>query len=177
MTTADLLLHPVRLRVIQALLGEPELTTTRLRERLPDVSTATLYRQVATLLEAQVLVVSGERRVRGAVERSYRLRGEVASVSPDRLAAMSPDEHRAAFVAFVAGLLAEFDRYLEPGDVDLVRDGVGYRTAGFYADDAELAALGTALAQALGPLVDAGPAPGRRRRLMTTVVLPADREP
>jgi hypothetical protein len=43
--SADLLLHPVRLRIVQAFLGDRALTTTQLRGELPDVpaeaSTAT----------------------------------------------------------------------------------------------------------------------------------------
>ena len=80
MGSAELLLHPVRLRIVQAFLGEGELTTADLRARLTDVSPATLYRQVATLAAGGVLEVAAERRVRGAVERTYRLRPERAAV-------------------------------------------------------------------------------------------------
>ena len=41
-TSVELLLHPVRLRIVQAFLGDRELTTVQLGELLPDVSTATL---------------------------------------------------------------------------------------------------------------------------------------
>ena len=44
--SAGLLLHPVRLRIVQAFLGGRRLTTAQLRTALPDVSPATLYRQV-----------------------------------------------------------------------------------------------------------------------------------
>ncbi|NUP32350.1 MAG: helix-turn-helix domain-containing protein, partial [Streptomycetaceae bacterium] len=47
MNVADLLLHPVRLRIVHAVSGGRELTTTQLCERLPDVSKVTVYRQVA----------------------------------------------------------------------------------------------------------------------------------
>ncbi|MEV6871554.1 helix-turn-helix domain-containing protein [Amycolatopsis sp. NPDC051128] len=46
MNTVDLLLHPVRLRIVQALSGGRELTTTQLCAGLPDVSKVTVYRQV-----------------------------------------------------------------------------------------------------------------------------------
>jgi hypothetical protein len=41
MESADLLLHPVRLRIVQALLGDRALTTGALAEELADVSPAT----------------------------------------------------------------------------------------------------------------------------------------
>ena len=49
--TADLLLHPHRLRIVQAFLGRDRLTTADLRALLPDIPTATLYRQITTLLD------------------------------------------------------------------------------------------------------------------------------
>ena len=42
-------------------------------------------------------------------------------------------------MAYVAGLLADFDRYLAAGTPDLGRDGAGYTVAGLYLTDAELA--------------------------------------
>ena len=151
------------------------LTTADLAGELADVPTATLYRQVALLLDGGVLEVAAERRVRGAVERSYRLRAGQASVDTEQLTAMSPDEHRAAFTAFVAGLLAHFDRYLDSGQVDLVRDGVGYRHYALHLSDPELRALLDDLGAVLLPRLALPPARGRRRRMLTTILMPADR--
>ncbi len=137
MTSADLLLHPVRLRIVQAFLGDRALTTTGLRAELPDVPAASLYRHVARLVDGGVLGVVAERRVRGAVERTYVLRTAAASIGLDELAKMTPDEHRQAFLAYVAGLIGDFDRYLARGDIDLLRDGVSYRMAAVWLDDAE----------------------------------------
>jgi len=172
-STADLLLHPVRLRILQTLLGGRELTTAQLQQQLPDVSAATVYRQVATLVEAGVLEVAGERRVRGAVERSYALLPARASVDPEELRAMSAAQHRRAFLAFVAGVLADFDRYVEAGDVDFERDVVGYRQAAFYATDEEVRRGVEDVRAVLAPWLERKPAPGRRRRVLTTVLLPA----
>src|SRR4051812_49625002 len=71
MATADLLLHPVRLRLVQAFLGDRTLTTADLRAALPDVAPATLYRHVGVLAGAGVLAVAGERRGGGAPGRNY----------------------------------------------------------------------------------------------------------
>ena len=172
MTTADLLLHPVRLRIVQAFLGDRELTTAALGELLPEVATATLYRQVATLAAAGLLEVVGERPVRGTTERTYRLRTEAASVGPEDAAELSADQHRQAFQTFVAGLLADFDRYLDRGDVDLGRDLVAYRQAALHLTDEELVEMITELGEVLTRRM-ALPPEGRTRRLLTTILLPA----
>lgn len=172
MTSADLLLHPIRLRILQAFLGDRALTTSELRVELPDVPTASLYRHVALLVDAGVLSVVAEHRVRGALERTYVLRSAAASVSLDEVAKMTPDDHRQAFLAFVAGLIGDFDRYLARGDVDLLRDGVSFRMTAMWLDDAELAELARELITALQPRLQNAPKPGRKRRIFGTVLLP-----
>ncbi|GII00830.1 helix-turn-helix domain-containing protein [Planobispora takensis] len=172
-TTADLLLHPVRLRIVQALLGDRHMTTAALAADLSDVSTATLYRHVGTLADAGVLEVVDEQKVRGAVERTYALRLSAAQVAEEDLAAMSPQDHRQAFTAFVAGLLSDFDRYTERGDIDLGRDGVGYRQAALWLSDEELAEFAADLRKVFAARTGNGPGDGRVRRLITTVLLPS----
>jgi DNA-binding transcriptional ArsR family regulator len=172
MATADLLLHPVRLRIVEAFLGDRALTTSELAAELADVPAASLYRHVARLVEAGVLAVVAERRVRGALERTYVLRLTAAAIGLDEVAAMSADDHRQAFMAFVAGLLGDFDRYLARGDIDLLRDGVSYRLAGLWLDDAEYAELLRELTQVLQPRLTNPPRPGRKRRILGSVLLP-----
>lgn len=174
LSPVDVVLHPVRLRIVQAFLGDRSLTTAQLGEALADVPTATLYRQVATLVEGGVLEVAAEHRVRGAVERTYRLREGAAYIDAGAAAGMTPDEHRQGFLVFVLGLLGELDRYLASGDVDLVRDGVGYRVHALHLSDDELADLVADLRAVILPRLGHEPAPGRRRRLFSTVLLPAD---
>ena len=177
MTSADLLLHPVRLRILQAFLGDRALTTAHLRAEMPDVAPASLYRHVALLVDAGVLSVVGERRVRGAVERTYVLRVAAASVNLDELERMSREDHRQLFMAYVAGLLGDFDRYLEREDIDLLRDGVSFRLAGLWLDDAEFAELVRELIRVIQPRLANAPKPGRRRRILGTVLLPGEDAP
>ncbi len=174
MTSADLLLHPVRLRIVQAFLGDRALTTVDLRSELPDVAPASLYRHVALLVEGGVLSVVSERRVRGALERTYVLRVAAASVNLDDVQIMSREDHRQAFTAFVAGLLGDFDRYLSRDDVDLFRDGVSFRMAGLWLDDREFAEFLRDLIRVVQPRLANAPRDGRRRRILGTVLLPGE---
>jgi hypothetical protein len=172
--SADLLLHPVRLRIVQAFLGDRALTTSQLSAELSDVPAASLYRHVARLVAADVLQVVAERRVRGAVERTYVLRVAAARVGLDELAAMSADDYRQMFMAYAAGLLADFDRYLQRPEVDLIKDGLAFAIEGLWLDDAEFAELMKELYRVLQPRRANAPKPGRRRRLLASVLLPGD---
>ncbi len=174
MTSADLLLHPVRLRIVQTFLGDRALTTSELRAELPDVPPASLYRHVARLVERDVLSVVAERRVRGALERTYIMRAAAARISADEIAKMSAEEHRQAFLAFVAGLIGDAERYLARPDIDPLRDGASYSLAGLWLDDAELIEFARDLYTVVQPRQANGPKPGRTRRILATVLLPGD---
>lgn len=171
MNTVELLLHPVRLRIVQALLGEQVLTTAELSEKL-GVTPASLYRHVNLLTNAGMLDVAGERPIRGTVEKSYRLNIAATRITPDELAAMTAEDHHQAFIAYIAGAIADFDKYLSTGDIDLVRDGVGYTTAGLWLDDQEFVEFAKELAAVFGKRITNKPGDGRRLRTVRVINLP-----
>ncbi|NMR28663.1 helix-turn-helix domain-containing protein [Crystallibacter degradans] len=177
-SSADLVLHPVRLRICQTLLGGRSLTTAGMAAQLPDVPPATLYRHIRTLAEAGVLAVVEERQVRGTTERTYALDLAATELSADALASMSPEDHRKAFMGFAAGLLALFDRYidgaLDRGKVDLVRDGVGYRQTALWLTDAEFEEFAGEMRDVVQKYSANTPGKGRKRRALSTIVIPSD---
>ncbi len=177
MASADLLLHPVRLRIIQAFLGDRALTTAQLAAELGDIPPASLYRHVALLTRAGLLQVVAERRVRAVVERTYMLRVNAARIQPDETAAMTPEQHLAAFMAYAAGMLADVERYLLTGEPDPRHDGARYAMAAMWLTDAELAEFLQDLAEVFQPRLAHAPAKGRRRRTAYNVLVPAPEAP
>lgn len=171
MATADLLLHPVRMRILQALFDADPLTTAQLRERLPDIAPATMYRHIAVLAEGGVLEVVEEKRVRGTVERSYRVRKEEAVVDPAARAAMTRDDHRRAFTTFAASLMGDFDRYFLHEDAEPNADGLVYRQAAVWLTDEEFAEMVEEIEHAVVSRMD-HPREGRTRRVVSLVVVP-----
>src|SRR5688500_642643 len=97
MNVLELLGHPIRLRVVHAMRGGRMLTTSQLCARIPDVSKATVYRHVDLLAAGGILEVADEQRVRGAVERRYRLRQDRATIDADTIASLTLDDHRRGF--------------------------------------------------------------------------------
>ncbi len=175
MSSADLLLHPVRLRIVKTFLGDRSLTTAEIAAELADVPTGSLYRHIATLTRAGVLQVVSERRVRGTVEKTYTLRMLAAHMQPDEVEAMSIEDHAEAFMAYVAGLLSDFDRYLThdpaPG-----RDGADYRVNAMWLTDAEYADFMRDLKGVLLARLANKATKERRRRMFYHVLLPAPEE-
>ena len=177
MKRADLLLHPVRLRIILAFAGGRRLTPQQVAGVLPDVPQATLYRQIERLHRGGALAVAAERRVRGAVERTYVLAQGGASLSPEDLAKSSHDDHLGYFTAFAAGLIAQFEQYLKRSEIDLLKDGVGYRQVVLNLTDEEVSEMAGAVNAAVGRFLTYEPRPGRKRRMLATVLMPLDDGP
>jgi DNA-binding transcriptional ArsR family regulator len=174
--SAELLLHPLRLRIVQAFLGDRTLTVAQLAAELgDDVSPASLYRHMALLTKAGVLQVAAERRVRAVVERTYMLRLHAAQIQPDEAAAMGPEQHLAAFMAYVAGMLTDVERYLTTGMPDPLRDGASYRIGAMWLTDAELADLVRDLQAVFLPRLANPPTKERRRRTVYNVLVPEPR--
>jgi len=174
---ADLLLHPIRLRIIQAFMPPKRLTAQAIGALLSDVPPATLYRHLNKLTKGGVLAVVERRQVRGTTEKVYALLAGGAYLNPADLAAASKEDHLRYFTTFVATLLGDFARYLERDRVDLLADNVGYRQLPVYLSDEEFTRMLVELNVVLAPLAANGPGLGRRRRLLSTVVMPIDDSP
>lgn len=177
MDTLELLAHPVRLRVVHAMRGGRLLTTSQLCARIPDVSKATLYRHIDLLATGGVLEVAEERRVRGAVERRYRLRQDLAVIDPAMIESLTPDDHRRGFATAMAILLAEFNAYLDRDEADPVADLVGYRQHAIWLSRDELHDLISELRAAIVPRLANPSAPDRTQYLLSPILFPIESPP
>ncbi|MEV8032875.1 helix-turn-helix domain-containing protein [Streptomyces sp. NPDC086182] len=177
MDAFELLAHPVRLRVVHAMRGGRELTTADLCDRIRDVSKATVYRHVDLLAAGGVLEVALERRVRGAVERRYRLRRDRAGINTDTANSLSLDDHRSAFAAALAVLTAEFTAYLDRDTADPVADLVGYRQHAVWLSPGELHGMIDGLREAIAPHLANEPSPDRTQYLISPILFPVEAPP
>ena len=169
---ADILLHPIRLRIVLVLAAERRMTTAALAERLPDVAHATLYRHVATLAEAGIVEVVDERRVRGGVERTYALVASAAQLGPEEVAEATPEELLRGFAVFAGSLVDAFARYVTDPRARPSEDPVSYRQAALWLDEDGRAELVERVRTAVEPLLLNGPAEGREHVLLSTVLIP-----
>jgi len=165
----DVLLHPVRLRIVRELAPSRDRTVSDLAAALPDVPPASLYRHVNRLAASGIIEAVSERAIRGATERSYRLARGVLGAADARASA---DDHLRYFITFVATAIDDFAAYLASGAPDFERDGVGYRQIPLDLTDAEFRQLARALSTALRPFVGRPPSPKRKPRLLSTIVMP-----
>ncbi|MEI8411776.1 MULTISPECIES: helix-turn-helix domain-containing protein [unclassified Kribbella] len=168
----DVLLHPIRWRIVQRVLGR-ELTTTELKRDLPDVPATTLYRHVAALIDAGYLTVVRERKIRGTTERTLTLdQTKVGRIDEREARAMTPDQHRQAFLLLLTRLAADFDRLVDRGDLYPRLNQLTYAQLALYVDPTDLATLRQAINALLEPHLQA--APGKDRVVLSLIALPDD---
>lgn len=166
---ADVIMHPLRMRIIQQI-GAREVTTTALRDTLPDVPTATLYRHVAALVDAGIVAVVGERKIRGAVERTLALGERMAHVGHDELQAMDAERLRQGFLTYLGQIAERFDASLAAED-EGTRDYLGFGMTQLHVTTDDLAELQKRVGELLAPYLDADRKDARVVTL-ATILLP-----
>lgn len=164
---ADIVLHPVRLRILQIVAGQ-QVTTGQLRKVMPDVAPATLYRHISALLEADVIAVVEERQVRGAIERTFGLGTRQAQVDADQADAAGVDQIRQAFHAFLGAVAGNVEQHL---DRESPWELFGFSSTVLHLAPDEIETLQADLTE----LLDRHRTPGEGRRPVTlsTVVVPS----
>jgi DNA-binding transcriptional ArsR family regulator len=105
--TVDLILHPVRMRVLMLLNRHSPATAAQLLEHIPDASLRSLYRHLDELRAGGMIQIAKTQRVRGAVERYYEL-ARPAVLSVDELNSLTPEEGKQLLIYIVSLLQAEF---------------------------------------------------------------------
>ena len=69
----EIMLNPIRMRIIQELSTGQPLTPNDLCERISDVPRTTMYRHIKILIDNNILSVISEKKVRGSLERTIAL--------------------------------------------------------------------------------------------------------
>lgn len=88
---------------------------------------------------------------------------------------LGPEEHLRYFTVFVGTLLGDFARYLGEESADPAADGVSYGQFALNLSDQELHELAGRIGAALAPVLDNELTPERRRRILSTVMMPPAR--
>lgn len=163
----ELVLHPVRLRVLQHLRAAGEATAKEIAAAMEDVSRATAYRHVKALEEGGAIEVARKRRVRGAIEKAYAL-------SP-RLASPSPKDARALSAALHLESMGAMDAYFANENANPAADRVLFQPARFWATDEEYDALLSRIAEVIEGFLGNTAMEGRRMRTLAIVSTPPER--
>lgn len=110
----DILMHPVRMKISQVLMRNREtgLTPLEMLKIIKDVPQATLYRHIQILLDAGIIRVSKERKVKSVIEKYYVLNESEARLSSDEWEKASVDEKINYYSYYQLLLYNQYQNYL-----------------------------------------------------------------
>ncbi|OBZ10644.1 hypothetical protein A8L34_18860 [Bacillus sp. FJAT-27264] len=171
-SNADLILHPIRMRIIQSLARGGKRTTGQLVQEMSDIPQATMYRHLNKLLKAGLLQVAGENKVRGTVEKVYYLAQGSEDLTPPDVTEQSSEEHLTLFMRFVSSLIGDFSQYVGQDKYDMRQDGISFRQVHLHLNDEEYADLLGEIRQAMHKYSGNEEGGERRRRMISTIVIP-----
>ncbi len=171
-STIDLIIHPVRLRIL-GLLSRRRLTTQQICDTLTGTPCSSVYRHLRLLLDGGLVDVAETRLVNGIEEKVYALKIAPRITDPADMTGLSHEEHLRYFTVFLTELLHGYADYLEHTPVvDMGADRVGFTTFAAYATVEEWDTVGTALNQALLALAPNPPGEGRVLRKIAVLSHP-----
>lgn len=175
MKKADLIIHPVRFRIMRVL-DQETLTTYEIAQKLGDIPKSSIYRHLKLLLDGQMIEVAEIRDVNGIPEKVYRLT-HPPSLGPGDMATWTAEDHLRYFTTYALTLLHDFAAYTifaeeENRVIDMVSDRVGYREVHIFATKQELdIALGK-MNDGIMPLLSNKSGDGRKLYKLATVLHP-----
>ncbi|MBE1555969.1 helix-turn-helix domain-containing protein [Sporosarcina limicola] len=111
---AEVLMHPVRMKISQVLMRNKEfgLTPLEMVKIIEDVPQATLYRHIQILLEAGIIRISKEKKVRSVSEKYYVLNEEEMKLSSDEWKEYSTKEKLGYISFYQLSLFTQYQNYL-----------------------------------------------------------------
>jgi len=111
---AEILMHPVRIKISQALMRNKEngLTPLEMVKIIQDVPQATLYRHIQMLLDAGVIKIIKEKKVRSVTEKYYALNENAARLKSNDWKTTKMEEKISYISYYQLSLLSQYQNYL-----------------------------------------------------------------
>lgn len=111
---AEVLMHPVRMKILQALMQYKEdgLSTLKMISIIKDVPQATLYRHIQILMDENIIKISKERKVRSVTEKFYTLNEGAAKLDQEDWKGLSKEQKLNYISYYQLVLLSQYQNYL-----------------------------------------------------------------
>lgn len=162
----EVLLNPVRMRIVQHLAFLNSATVTHLSELMSDVPRTTLYRHMNVLLEWEVLTVLNEKQKRGTVEREYTLNNK----KMQQTLLQTPAQQSAS--AFLIQLLSDFERYFQTPQNNAIQDGLFLTENSLLLSDTEFEECTKQVFDVITKYLNYSAKEGRKPRMLSVISSP-----
>lgn len=105
MNISEVMLNPIRMRIIQVAAANENISASDICEKMPDVPRTTIYRHIKILIDNSILTVVAENKIRGSLERILTL--NTAEITKHN----SLENATQNAFAFLMQQYAKFERY------------------------------------------------------------------
>ncbi|UDK96129.1 helix-turn-helix domain-containing protein [Lysinibacillus sphaericus] len=111
---AEVLMHPVRMKILQALMHNTDegLSTLEMISVIKDVPQATLYRHIQILMDESIIKIVKERKVRSVTEKFYALNEDAAKISKEDWSILTKKQKLNYISYYQLALLSQYQNYL-----------------------------------------------------------------
>jgi DNA-binding transcriptional ArsR family regulator len=165
----NILLNPIRVRIIKVVAKKQNVTASEILENMKDVSRTTLYRHLNILIEADILTVVEEKKVRGSLERVMAL--NISKISENSQKADIPHET----FQFLMTIYAKFENYFKKDKRDSEKNMIFLNNTVMMMDDKEFENFISDL-QKLFVKYDFDSTEGRKPRDISIISSPVEKE-
>jgi DNA-binding transcriptional ArsR family regulator len=139
----DIILNPVRMRIMQVSALSETITASEICEKMTDIPRTTVYRHIKILVENNVLSVVSETKIRGSLERTLSLNiNEISKRNTIENATQNA-------LAFLMNRYARFDKYFNSENPNPTKDRIFLNSSILMTTDEEFDAFLTELKQLL----------------------------
>ena len=127
----DIMLNSTRMRIVQTLVSRENMTANEICQVINDVPRTTLYRHINILIEANILTIVAERKIRGSMERTLALNINELSATPNL-----ENIPKQAF-GFLMRIYAKFEHYFCKDDSVPANNKIFFNNTVMMMDDCE----------------------------------------
>jgi len=166
------LTNPTRARIFFEVHTKEQLTTKHLLDTFPDIAQPTMYRHLKAMLDDGILKVVEERKVRGAVEKTYAINLDFGADIERIVMENDGEGYLQLFTQYFMGIMAEFTEYSQAEGINIVEDLSAFATAPLYATNDEIVEALTKISEIIMPLTQNKPMAGRKLRNFCTILTP-----
>lgn len=162
------ILHPIRMRIIQLVAHQRATTVAALANAMSDIPRSTIYHHVSILCDNHILQVVREQKVRGTYEREYGLNYDEVMVQEK--------EQENASLNMLLKLYSDFSTYFAASGANPVRDQLFLSTNTLMLSDEEFVSCKEELFFIIQKYLNLEANQNRRPRSLTLISSPGGEE-
>ncbi|MFO7887982.1 MAG: transcriptional regulator [Eubacteriales bacterium] len=170
------LLNPTNMKIVMYLMENEYATKKDLEEVVSEISQASLYRHLKSLVKNEILKIHSKKQKRGTYEKTYRLKYNPNDKIGEIIKNGNRKEIYEIFYTYIMTQLIDFNNYLNRENFNLEEDRVGFRSFPLTLTDTEYVEMNKEIAILLKKYMDINPKKNSRLRKFSITSVPIDEE-